>query len=127
MKIEFFKEKRYVKIEFHKPEEEMFFRMLCKTWAVQDDKLEEVLGMLDDAVMKYNKTHKPWLKKKIKTIRWFIKKIWDFDMGNKSDVVAFADGIVTMVEIGQFIEEAFQKGHGHKGKNMVELPKKLIN
>lgn len=127
MRVSYFKEKQYVQIHFEDAYEEIQFRMMCKTWEVQDDKLEEFLGLYDDAMNKYHKTHKPWQKKKADMIRWFIRKMFSFNIGKTDDVAEFATGIKGMVDVGKLIEYAFAQGQNRQ----VVLPKpgdeRLVN
>lgn len=136
MRVDYHKEKEkpVLVIEFESKWEELQFRMLAKTWAVQDDKLEEFVGLYDDTINKgmvevpLPAAHN-YRKKKAGIIRWFIKKMFGFDIGKSDDIATFADGVAGMVAIGKLIEYAFQKAHDRKvvAPGKMEIVKKIEN
>lgn len=138
MKVQYYKEKTTLAIQFESKWEELQFRMLVKTWGVQDDKLEELLMLYDETKNKgmveipLPAAHN-YRKKKAGIIKWFINKMFGFDISKQNDVALFADGVAGMVAIGKLIEYTFQKAHDRKivapGKMEIvkEIKNKLIN
>lgn len=132
MKVNYYKDKHYIQIHFEDEWEELQFRMMCKTWQVQDDKLEEFLKLFDDTVNKemveipLPAAHN-YRKKKANIIRWFIKKLFGFDISKKADIAEFATGVHGMVAIGKLIEYAFAQGQNRRIELAKPTDNKLIN
>jgi hypothetical protein len=117
MRVEFFKDKKYIQIWFFNQGEEDFFREIMQDWG----RLEKNISNYIDTVDKIHNEHtgegkqlKPWHRKKLRIIRQFLRSLFGYDIAYVDELKDFATNVQTKMEIGKFIDETIEKGYGRQ-------------